>query len=107
MKQSTVFLSLFFIFFSSLSFAQKGSVKENLFNKDKGFFTCNGGSSAPLFKQDCKELSLDRVSFGGDIVYEGSCLDSNGAKMILSCISFAFEPDRVVPSGKKNFFEQQ
>lgn len=90
----------------SNGFAAERSVKENIFLKDKGFFTCNGGSAAPLFKQDCLELSLDRVSFGGDIMYEGTCLDSNGKQFVLSCTNFAFEPNKVTASTKKNYFEK-
>lgn len=82
------------------------STKENIFNKEKGFFSCTGASSSPLFKQDCLELTLDRISFGGDIVYEGACLDSNGKKFRLSCANYAFEPEAAETGAKKNYFDK-
>lgn len=97
---------LVILIFLPTSWALLASSKENIFLKEKGFFTCSGGSSAPLFKQDCRELSIDRVSFGGSIVYEGWCLDSNGTKYILSCSSFAFEPEKVISNTKQNYFDK-
>lgn len=102
----TIFTILITIFASSPSFGADHSAKENVFTKEKGFFTCNGGSAAPLFKQDCLELTLDRVSFGGDIIYEGTCLDSNGKQFVLSCTNFAFEPNKLTASTKKNYFDK-
>lgn len=102
-----IFFSIILILFAiTTAVIAAPSIKEGIFNKEKGFFTCNGGSSAPLFKQDCRELTLDRVSFGGDIVYEGWCLDSNGTKYILSCENFAFEPEKITNNTKKNYFDQ-
>lgn len=80
--------------------------KEPVLARDSGFFTCNGGSSAPLFKQDCNEISVDRVSFGGNILYEGWCLDSNGKKYVFSCAHFTFEPEKITTNTKKGYFDK-
>lgn len=86
--------------------AEQRASKEILFSKDRGFFTCSGQTSAPLFKQDCLELNLDRVSFGGQIVYEGSCLDANGKKFRLSCSNYVFEPETLDANAKKSYFDK-
>lgn len=106
MKMKTFFSVLLMVLVAKNSFAIDHSTKENVFAKEKGFFTCNGGSAAPLFKQDCLELTLDRVSFGGDIVYEGTCLDSNGKQFVLSCTNFAFEPNKLTANTKKSYFDK-
>ncbi|MCB0272834.1 MAG: hypothetical protein KDD46_07455 [Bdellovibrionales bacterium] len=69
------------------------STKEVMIDKQKGFLTCSGGTQAPLFKQDCKLLTVERVSFGGTISYEARCKDSSGTEFIVACIAFSYEPD--------------
>lgn len=86
--------------------AQQRYSKEIIFNKDKGFFTCSGQTSTLLFKQDCLEISLDRISFGGQIMYEGTCLDANGKKFRLSCSNFVFEPDIIDANTRKSYFDK-
>ena len=81
------------------------SSKESIATKDKGFITCVGGASLPLFKQACEELTLDRVSFGANVSYEGTCVDIGTKKFIFSCSNFVFEPDKLAPS-RKPYFEQ-
>ncbi len=88
------------------AWAVSTSTKETIFNKEKGFLSCSGSAASLLFKQDCLELSLDRISFGGDIVYEGTCLDANGKKFRLSCANFVFEPDAIVNDAKKSYFDK-
>ncbi len=66
--------------------------KQKLVHQEKGFITCaGGGTGAPLFQQECKELTLSRVTTGGAIRYEGSCLDNNEKNFLLACDSFVFE----------------
>jgi hypothetical protein len=104
-KSRTLFL-LVLLSISGVANAQQKLWKENIFNKERGFFSCSGMSSAPLFKQECLELSLDRISFGGDIIYEGTCLDSSGKKFRLSCSNFTFEPEVLESGTKKNYFDK-
>ena len=80
------------------------STKENMYTKSRGFFTCTGGMNAPLLKQDCRELTMYRVSFGGTAVYESTCLDTNGTTYQMSCSSYVFEPEHVAtsPIGKSS-----
>lgn len=106
MIKKFVFFALTILLLSAPAVHAVNSYKENIFNKEKGFFSCSGSSSAPIFKQDCLELTLERVSFGGDIVYEGTCLDSNGKKFRLSCSNFTFEPEVVESGAKKNYFDK-
>lgn len=101
---SLLFLALLLLPWSAT--AQQKLWKENIFNKERGFFSCSGMSSAPLFKQECLELSIDRISFGGDIIYEGTCLDSSGKKFRLSCSNFTFEPEVLESGTKKNYFDK-
>lgn len=92
MKHFWIFLTLLII--SMSAFAQKKtSTKEIVLDKKRGFLTCSGGTSAPLFKQDCKLLTIHRVSFGGDIIYEAQCKDSSGTDFFVTCIAFSYEPD--------------
>ncbi|MCB1197447.1 MAG: hypothetical protein KDK51_03675 [Deltaproteobacteria bacterium] len=70
------------------------SIRETVLDQKRGFLTCTGGSQAPLFKQDCKMLTLDRVTFGGNFTYEAECKDSSGTVFTLACLAFSFEPDR-------------
>ena len=104
MKKITLFLCLFFI--SSPIFAQQRLNKDTVLSKDKGFFTCSGQTSSILFKQDCLEVNLDRISFGGQIMYEGTCLDANGKKFRLSCSNYVFEPDSLDANEKKTYFNK-
>ena len=107
MHAKSIFLAgLTFFLALSTANAQQRFSKEIIFNKEKGFLTCSGQTSAPLFKQDCLELSFDRISFGGQIMYEGSCLDANGKKFRLSCSNFVFEPDVIDANAKKSYFDK-
>jgi len=82
----------------------QSSVKENMLQNKRGFFTCSGGTQVPLFKQDCTAINLQRVSFGGGISYEAQCKDSSGLEYVVACIAFSFEPDASlnIPSGVIN-----
>jgi hypothetical protein len=105
---SLVFLLLFV---APLAMAQAGkapiaSIKERLFDEEKGFFTCSGGSSSALFNQDCKKLTLDRVSFGGSIAYEALCIDSNNTPFFISCLAVSFERDKSMVKTDQGFFDR-
>lgn len=106
MNTKSAFLIIFTLIISSSAIAAGTSSKETIFNKEKGFLSCSGSAASLLFKQDCLELSLDRISFGADIVYEGTCLDANGKKFRLSCANFVFEPDAIVNDAKKSYFDK-
>lgn len=106
MTKNTIFTLLLALTIPSLTYALSPSFKENIFNKEKGFLTCSGSAAAPLFKQDCLELTLDRISFGGNLMYEGTCLDANGKKFRLACSNFIFEPDAIVNDAKKSYFDK-
>ena len=101
-----IFMSLAALLISSVASAQQKFSREIMFNKERGFFTCSGSTSTPLFKQDCLEISLDRISFGGQMIYEGSCLDANGKKFRLSCSNFVFEPEALDANAKKSYFDK-
>jgi hypothetical protein len=105
---STFFRTLFFVAFFTISTTSWAapSVKEPVLTKDNGYFTCSGQASAILFKQNCLEVTLDRVSSGANIVYEGTCLDPNGKKFRLSCTNFVFEPEALDANAKKNYFDR-
>lgn len=103
MKKTLLILCL--LLTSTLSHAQQRLIKDTVFMKDKGFFTCSGQTSTILFKQDCLEINLDRISFGGQIMYEGTCLDANGKKFRLSCSNYVFEPETLDANAKKTYFD--
>lgn len=98
-----IILSLFFLPTKGFSQAKAKSVHEPILEKVRGFFTCSGGTNAPLFKQDCKLLSVERVSFGGDLKYEAKCKDSSGTTFHVACIAYSFEPDQSVSIPDTNF----
>lgn len=106
MIKKILFSVIFISILATSAMAAGTSTKETIFNKEKGFLSCSGAASSLLFKQDCLELSIDRISFGGDIVYEGTCLDGNGKKFRLSCANFVFEPDAIVNDAKKSYFDK-
>ena len=79
------------ILLSTSAWAQSRPSIEKLVTDQKGFFTCAGGTSAPLFAQDCAKLNLSRVSSPGSIKYEGICVDSNNKTFFVACEAFSFE----------------
>lgn len=70
----------------------ENSTEKNLFTNESGFIVCNGGgTNNPLFSKDCSKITIQRVSAGGGIKYEGNCIDSNGITFFLACDAINFE----------------
>jgi len=101
-----IFTLLFLLSFkAAFALERDKPIVENLLTKDRGFVTCTGGTSAPLFNRECKEITISRISGQGSIKYEGKCVDSNEKTYFIACDAFVLEYERILPTAKGDYGE--